>query len=121
MNNKEKEKILNKAKNTKYKHRIWSLEHMGIDTVYGFMKWAAKGNGMYLDVKRSIKYLSDIPEIYEAELKNDQLKETYTRQEIVDLCIKHKNYKDLVIISDERGTDRGILKIKTYLILKGLI
>ncbi len=113
----EHKKTLEKAKQTQYKHRIWSLEHMGIDTVYGFMEWAAGYGGMFLDLKPSIKYLSDIPELEKTNL----LKDGYNKREILELCIQQGLYKYIILRSDERGSDSGILKIKTYLILKGLI
>lgn len=121
MNKQEKERILERAKNTKYKHSMWSLEHSGIDTVHGFMEWAAAGHGMYLDLKPSIRALSDISDVFEAELKKNNVKNTYKRQELIDLCIKYGSYNSLILRSDERGSDRGILKMQTYLILKGLI
>ena len=119
--NRKHEAILEKAKRTKYKHNMWSLEHMGIDTVYGFMEWAADCNGMYLDLKPSIRYISQMPEIG-AELKRNGISIDFrTKKEVLNMCIELGLYKYIILRSDERGSDRGILKIQTYLILKGLI
>lgn len=117
------EAILEKAKRTKYKHKMWSLEHMGIDTVYGFMDWAANesNTGFYLDLKPSIKYISDIPELEKELIKKDASMHGITRSEALSMCIELGLYKYIRLVSIERGTDQGLLKIQTYLILKGLI
>ena len=117
------EAILEKAKRTKYKHKMWSLEWMGIDTVYGFMEWAASEGsaGFYLDLKPSLKYISDMPEIEKELIKKDTLNHGITRSEALSMCIELGLYKYIRLVSIERGADQGILKIQTYLILKGLI
>ena len=116
------EAVLEKAKRTKYKHNMWSLEHMGIDTVYGFMNWAANdGAGFYLELKPSLKYIEDMPEIETELKKRNELTQGIKRSDILNMCIELGLYKYIRLVSSERGSDQGILKIQTYLILKGLI
>lgn len=105
--NNQKEKILNKAKNTIYKHNIWFCD--GSKTVYEAIKYFVNHSDMKIDLKGSIKHIDDI-EGYNG--KPD-------RSQIIQYCIDNfdDHWDKLIINSTGRGTDRGKLKLQTYLIL----
>lgn len=91
---------MEKAKNTIYKHPKWFIG--GQKTVYEAMKYFAESPDFYLDT--TLKYVPK--EIDRTKPYN-----------VLGWLIENKKYKDLVIryAGSEGGTDRGILKIKTYL------
>ena len=102
--------ILKKAKNKTYNHRIW---YSGFDkTVYEAIKHFADCKDFYIDLKGSIKYLSQI-EGYNGLNK---------RKDIINYCIENfeEHWHKLIINHPERGTDRGKLKLQTYLILSNI-
>lgn len=105
----DKEKILNKAKGNIYKHRAWFAKRD--KTVYEAMKYLADNPDFYIDLKNTINHISQI-EGYNGDTNRD---------EIINYCIKNfnKHWRKLRIKfrGSEGGTDKGKLKLQTYLIL----
>lgn len=102
-------KILERAKNTPYKHSKWFLE--GGKSIYEAIEYFVKSNNFYLDFSTRIQHIN--------QLKG--YKGKANREDIVEWLIEQKQYDKLIIryIGKGKGTDRGILKIQTFLILKG--
>jgi hypothetical protein len=101
-------KILEKAKNTEYKHRQWFKE--GGKSVYDAIEYFVKSGDFYLDFSSRINYASQIKG-YDG---------VNNRKDITEWLISKKRYNDLIIryAGKEKGTDRGVLKVKTFLLLK---
>ncbi len=113
----EKEKILEKSKNTPYSHKNWFKE--GGKTVFEAIDYYVNSQDFYLDT--TIKQFHELPE----GLTDDWLSEKTNKHiaipldYIISWLIKNNRYDKLVIryIGKEGGTDRGKLKIQTFLIL----
>lgn len=105
---KDKE-LLERAKSTPYKHSKWFMD--GNKTVYEAIDYYVKSNDFYLDFSNRIQHVSQI--------KGYQGKTN--RKDITDWLIEKKDYDSLIIrySGREKGTDRGVLKVQTFLILKG--
>lgn len=108
MNNNNLE-ILEKAKNTPYNHQKWFIE--GGKNVYEVMEYFVKTNDFYLDFSNRIQHINQL----------NGYKGKSNRKDIVDWLVEQKQYDKLIIRykGKEKGTDRGILKVQTYLILLG--
>jgi len=111
----DKYKILKKAKNTAYNHRVF---YMGSNkTVYEAMKAFVKDSSFKIDLKRNIRSPSQIDGFLDDNHDNYPL-----RQDVIDYCIENfeTHWKNLVLVyrtHKDHHTDRGKLKLQTYLIL----
>jgi len=105
-----KEEIIKKAEERFYKHRNWYRE--GGKTVYEAVKVFAESNDFFIGLKRTIKHISQI-EGYEG--KPD-------RKKIIAYCIEnldeHWDKLRIKFRGKEGGTDRGKLKLQTYLAIE---
>ena len=101
--------ILERAKNTPYTHTNWYKE--GGKSVYDAIEYFVKSNDFYLDFSSRIQHIG--------QLKG--YKGSTNRKDIVEWLINQREYDKLIIrySGKEKGTDRGVLKVQTYLILKG--
>lgn len=101
--------IIEKAKRTEYKHSKFFLE--GGKSVYDAMSSFVKSGDFSLTLPRNITHASQI----------DGYTGVTEKEAIVQWLIDTKQYNKLVLkyMGKEGGTDRGKLKIQTYLILKG--
>lgn len=101
--------IIEKAKNTPYKHRAFFLE--GGKSVYDAISYFVKCGDFYVTVPRNIKYTSQV----------DGYNGPADKEAIVKWLIDTKQYDKLIIkyAGREGGTDKGKLKLQTFLILKG--
>jgi len=102
-------RIIQKAKNTKYKHKDW---YRGTNrSVYSIMGELANTGDFYLDFPKTygVSKLRSIG--YNGELKSSA---------VLKWLIATEKYDKLVIRfgGSERGTDKGILKVQTFIILK---
>lgn len=116
LSNLEKEDIILKAKSTPYKHSHWFTE--GGKSVYDAVSYFTESNGFYLDTVR-LKGPHETLGFVQTTGKHN-----FSREEIVNWFISKGAYDKLVIrygSSKQPGSDRGILKIKTYLVLNGLL
>lgn len=104
-------KVLAKAHKTRYKHPRFYLNQD--ISVYDAIYYYVKSRDFQLDVPR--KMLVRTPEL--------QALNIWTVDELIRYLISVGRYKDLVIRyrGKERGTDRGVLKVKTFIILKQLL
>lgn len=95
--------VLEKAKSTPYKHKEWFINSG--KTVYEAISYFVDSGEFYLDTP--VKYLSEI-EGYQG---------TSDRREVVKYLIEQKMWKNLVIRygGRESGTDKGKLKILTFI------
>lgn len=96
-------KIIERAKKTKYNHHKWFKEGR---TVYEAMEYFARCPDFVLDVVSSVT--------------SEDVEGVRHRGEAVDILVKKGLYSKLVLRYNgrERGTDRGKLKLQTYIILK---
>jgi len=102
--------ILEKAKNTKYKHHSWFLE--GTKSVYDAVKYFVDSGDFSLGLKASVKYHSQV----------DGLKGLENRSEILEHCIKNvdTHWKHLAIKYSGGGQDSGKLKIQSFIAYKSV-
>jgi hypothetical protein len=107
----DEKKILEKAKNTEYRHKHWFKE--GGKSVYEAIKHFVECGDFYLDFSSRINYASQIKGY-------DGLN---SRKDVTDWLIEKKRYNKLIIryAGKEKGTDRGVLKVKTFLALKNAL
>lgn len=110
-----KQKILEKAKESEYRHKDWFSE--GGKSVYDAIKYYVNSGDFYIDT--TIKNYEQLPK----EFYNEWLttKAEPTKRDVREWLIKNKRYDKLVIRYDgkEGGSDKGKLKLQTYFILKG--
>lgn len=101
------QKILNTAKETAYKHKDWFKEGR---SVYDAVSYFVDSGMFTLDT--TVKYMNQLPEYKGKNLKSD----------IVEYLIEKEDWKHLVIRYEgkEKGTDRGKLKILTFIYLQKL-
>jgi len=105
-----KTKILNKAKNTKYKHKDW---YRGTNrSVYSVMQDMASTGDFYLDFPKTLNQISQLNKL--------NYRGVHTRPAVFKWLLDTKQYDKLVIRfgGSEGGVDKGKLKIQTFLILK---
>ena len=102
--------IIEKAKRTDYKHAKFFTE--GGKSVYEAMSSFVKSGDFSLTLPRNITHTNQIQGYNGAADK----------EAIIQWLINTKQYNKLILKyrGKEGGTDRGKLKIQTYLILKGL-
>lgn len=106
-----KNKLLQKAKEKEYKHRIWFTE--GGKSIYEVMEYLVNNSSISIDLKTTINHISAIPG-YD--------KESRERKDIIQYCIDNfeKHWDKLIINSSSRGTDKGKFKLQVYMTLAGI-
>lgn len=95
--------LISKAKTTTYKHKDWFVG--GEKTVYEAMEYFVD-SGMF-SLQTTAKYVNDIPGYTGSPVQSD----------IVDYLIEKRMWELLKIcyLGKEKGTDRGKLKVLTYI------
>ena len=104
-------KILEKAKKTRYKHKDW---YRGTNrSVYDIMLELTKTNDFIIDFSRNLSAYELREMGYAGELN---------RSSTIQWLIDTEKYDKLLIrfTGSEGGSDKGKLKIQTYLILKNM-
>ena len=105
--------ILKKAKKTIYRNNSsgWYLNNT-TKTVYDVMSEFAKTKDFYLDILPKYKYQYQLQEIgYNGIME---------RKSVTKWFIDNKHFDKLILrySGSEGGSDKGILKIRTFIILK---
>lgn len=109
MNKSKKEEILEKAKRTPYKHSAWYKGQK--ISVYKAIKHYVDTRDFYLDIPRTLT-LTEIRRMgYQGEPD---------KSAIIQWLKSAEKYDTLRIrfAGSEGGTDKGVLKVKTFIILK---
>jgi hypothetical protein len=106
--------IIEKAKRTIYKHKHWYIE--GNKTVYDAIKEMVETKDFFIDLKPK-SYRN--PSLIDLKFASGW----HSLSDVRNFCIENGLYQHLIFrySGSEGGSDKGNLKIKTFLILKGLI
>ena len=114
----EREKILEKAKETEYKHPKWFKE--GGKSVYDAVSYYQSSGDFTVRLRPSRMSVGKI-EGLEEYMKKHKIQRELGIGEVANFCINEGLYSNLAIIylGREKGQDTGKLKIQTFMILEG--